>query len=66
MSEDGWQPGRWWRVTAPDGSIWCETNDEDEARESMRPGDRLYRLFTLSQEKWVPQKANPAHPGDDQ
>ena len=39
------RPGRWWRVIAPDGSLWCETSSEDEAREEMRPGDRLERWF---------------------
>ena len=40
-----WEPGRWWRVEGPDRELWCETSDEEEARESMRPGDTLYRLF---------------------
>jgi hypothetical protein len=62
----GWQPGRWWRVTEPDGSVWCETSNEDEAREAARPGDRLYRLFTLSQEKWVPQPFTPLASTEEQ
>lgn len=47
-----WKPGRWWRVTAPDGSLWCETSDEDEARRSMRPDDKLYRSWYAEAEEW--------------
>lgn len=47
-----YHPGRWWRVLDPDGSVWCETSDEREARESMRPGDALFRLFVLDRREW--------------
>lgn len=50
-----WEPGRWWRVLAADGSLWCETSAEDEARDSMRPGDRLQRQYVTSASKWVDQ-----------
>lgn len=40
-----WAPGRWWRVIAPDGSLWCETSNEQEARAAVRDGDVLERLF---------------------
>lgn len=50
MSE--WTPGRWWRVVSADGSLWCETSDEDEARESMRPGDTLCRLWERHDSEW--------------
>lgn len=49
-----WTPGRWWLVEAPDGSLWCETSDEDEARSRMRPGDTLYRSWHRSQDEWRP------------
>lgn len=52
IPKPGWQPGRWWRVTAPDGSLWAETSDEDEARESMRPGDKLERLWVAEFTEW--------------
>jgi hypothetical protein len=45
-------PGRWWRVVAPDGSLWCETSDEDEAREVLRPGDTLQREYRLEVTEW--------------
>lgn len=49
---DQLQPGRWWRVIAPDGSLWCETSDEEEARESVRPGDRLQRNYEFMVREW--------------
>lgn len=48
----GWRPTRWWRVIAPDGSVWAETSDEDEARSRVRPGDRLERLFERRETEW--------------
>ena len=47
-------PGRWWVVIAPDGKHWCETSVEEEARESMRPGDRLWRQFVCRAEEFRP------------
>ncbi|MEG1971451.1 MAG: hypothetical protein RR101_15170 [Burkholderiaceae bacterium] len=32
---DAMTPGRWWRVLLADGSVWCETSDEDEARAEL-------------------------------
>ena len=49
-----WQPGRWWRVTSPDGELWCETSDEAEARKMMRPGDKIERLWRKTVEEWRP------------
>lgn len=48
----GWEPSRWFRVTAPDGSLWCETSDEAEARRSIRPGDTLERLWRRTDQQW--------------
>ena len=57
------RPGRWWRVIAPDGSLWCETSSEDEARDSMRPGDRLERWWEMHVPgRWVPELTAPAGP----
>jgi len=47
-----WISGRWWKVIAPDGSTWCETSNEDQARGRMRDGDRLFRLMTRTEAKW--------------
>lgn len=49
-----WEPGRWWRVLSPDGSLWCETSDEDEARaDAVKPGYRLQRLWqSTPQSEW--------------
>ncbi|QSL99865.1 hypothetical protein SEA_AYOTOYA_2 [Gordonia phage Ayotoya] len=46
-------PGRWFQVIAPDGSVWCETSDEEEARDLVRPGDRLRRLYERVDRRWV-------------
>lgn len=60
------EPTRWWRVLDVDGSIWCETSDEDEARDELReshidnnddlvygeivPGRKLQRLYIAPEE----------------
>ncbi|MGD9622233.1 hypothetical protein [Mycolicibacterium sp.] len=54
MKDDGWERDRWWRVIAPDGSLWCETSDEEEARERVRPGDRLETLWRRTEYDWRP------------
>jgi hypothetical protein len=51
MSDD-WQPTRWWLVNDPDDKLWCETSDEQEARERMRPGDTLSRLWRREEFEW--------------
>lgn len=51
-SQEGWEAGRWWRVLGPDGKLWNETSSEEEARESMRPGDRLQRLWLAEKREW--------------
>ena len=54
MSDTGWRPGRWWRVNGPDGELWCETSDEQGARDAMRPGDTLLRLWyrLVDEDEW--------------
>lgn len=52
---DGFEATRWWRVIAPDGSLWCESSDEDENRACMRPGDRLERMYDRHQYRWIVQ-----------
>jgi hypothetical protein len=53
---NSWKPGGWWRVVEPDGGIWCETSDEQEARDSMRPGDTLERLYGQAASQWMTEK----------
>ena len=48
----GWEPGRWWRVIAPNGTLWCETSDEQEARDALRPGDTLFRQWQRTEQEW--------------
>lgn len=42
----------WYRVLAPDRSLWCETSNEEEARDSMRPGDILQKLYKAELMEW--------------
>ena len=49
----GYSVTRWWRVVAPDGKTWCETSDEKEARDCMREGDKLQRLFSKTEFQWM-------------
>ena len=59
MSEPTWEPGRWWRVIGPEGELWCETSNEEEAREAARPGDRLERLWRAEATEWRPVGEQP-------
>lgn len=48
-----WVAGRYWRVVAPDGSLWAETSDEQEARGFRREGDRLKRNYvSRGEQEW--------------
>lgn len=50
-----WRATTWWRVLRPDGTLWTETNDEDEARrESAKKGWPAERLWEWSEngEEW--------------
>lgn len=49
---DVFRPGRWWRVVAPDGSLWCESSSEQENRDAMRKGDKLYRIWRVELTEW--------------
>ncbi len=55
MSDTGWQPGRWWRAVLDDGTLWCETTDEEEVREAAAEAPRpvtVQRLVVRVQERW--------------
>lgn len=50
-----WGPDRWWRVLDANGDLWCETSDEQEAREALltAPGPaRLERLYVRTEYRW--------------
>lgn len=49
----GWERGRWWQVIGPDGKLWCETSDGEEAKRMMREGDKLYKQYVRSESKFV-------------
>jgi uncharacterized protein (DUF2237 family) len=52
VTDDGFEPGRWWRVLR-DGQLWCETSREAEARDAAdQPGDVLQNLYRRVDEEW--------------
>lgn len=52
MDEDEFEVTKWWQVIDSQEHIWCETSREIEARESMRPGDILRRLYEKVEREW--------------
>jgi hypothetical protein len=54
MEREGWQPTRWWRALGADGELWCESSDEQEVREAVRPGDRVEHLWSRTEYDWRP------------
>lgn len=55
-----WKPGRWWRVTDAAGAVWRETSDETAAREAVRRGDKLLRIWTRTETEWRPEGPDEA------
>lgn len=48
-----WTPGRWYRVLSPDGKLWMETSDRDEAAaEATAKGWPLQHLWRSEQTEW--------------
>ena len=66
MTADGveWERGRWFRVLAPDGSLWCETSDGREAVTHMRPGDELWKQWRREETEWRPEDPASWEPYD--
>jgi hypothetical protein len=52
MEDDEFEPTGWWQVLDPEGKLWCETSNEKEARDAIRPGDSLHRLYEKVQQEW--------------
>lgn len=46
-----WTAGRWWRVMR-DGKLISETSDYEEAKATMKVGDRLEREYVRTQYDW--------------
>ncbi len=47
------QPGRWWRVLQPNGKLWAETSDGEEAREiAKEKGWQLQRQWYSERTEW--------------
>lgn len=50
-----WQPGHWYRILTPDGALWMETSDPDEAiAESERTGLPIQRQWVREERQWRP------------
>jgi hypothetical protein len=47
-----WFPTRWWRVILEDGSLYCETSSEAEAREDLPKGATVQQLFEKHRRQW--------------
>lgn len=47
-----WFPTKWWRATCPDGTLWCESSDGEEVRESAHPDDVIERMYRTSEDEW--------------
>ena len=57
---DGWEPGRWYRLRQPDGTLWMETSNPNEARaEAERTGWPLERLYAKTQAEWRYENPKP-------
>lgn len=52
MVSNQWEATKWWRVIDAEGKLWCETSVESEARNRMRPGDTLQRMYVKRDLKW--------------
>lgn len=47
------EPGRWRRIRRPDGSLWMETSNHNEAQaEAERTGCPLERLYVGTRSEW--------------
>jgi hypothetical protein len=50
---DGWETGRWYRICRPDGSLWMETSNRNEAQaEAEETGWPLERLYVKTRYEW--------------
>jgi alkylated DNA nucleotide flippase Atl1 len=47
-----WFPTPWWRVVLADGSLYCETSSENEAREDIPKGATVQHLFEKHKRQW--------------
>ncbi|WP_157107476.1 hypothetical protein [Nocardia grenadensis] len=55
-----WTPTRWYRILQPDGSLWMETSDPEEAREeSARTGWPVERMYEHVGQQWRIEEVQP-------
>lgn len=54
-----WEPGRWYRIRKPDGTLWMETSDRNEAQtEAEKTGWPLERLYVNTRSEWRKESAS--------
>jgi hypothetical protein len=56
MTAPAWEPTRWWRSVLVDGSLWCESSDEQEVRAAAARAPTpatVERLMQRTQTMWV-------------
>jgi hypothetical protein len=56
-----WEPSRWYRVTQPNGDLWMETSDREEAvNAAHKTGWELTRLWRSESHAWRPTTSDVA------
>jgi hypothetical protein len=51
--EPEWAPGRWFKIYTPDGTLWMETSDKEEAyEESEVRGWPLMQEYVRTSYEW--------------
>jgi hypothetical protein len=59
-----WEPSRWYRVTQPNGDLWMETSDREEAvNAAHKTGWELTRLWRSESYEWRPTTSDVAEGG---
>jgi len=57
---DKWEPGRWYRICRPDGTLWMETSSRKEAQaEAEKTGWPLERLYVKTRYQWRREDSEP-------
>ena len=55
-----WEPGRWYRIRQPDGTLWMETSSRSEAQaEAEETGWPLERLYVNTRTEWRVEDQEP-------
>lgn len=52
LSDEGYEPTRWWRAIGEDGELWSESSDEEDVRRRARPTDIVQNLMRRVERRW--------------